>query len=86
MQDDTINFYDAIRLIENADKAFSISWCTYSTQTGKGGKIITKNDVIFDGKRVTDDYELLFFKEPNNNTFCCHLFSIMFFNGKKMII
>jgi hypothetical protein len=83
---DTIDFYEAIRLMENSTKRFSVAWCQYSMQTGKGGSVHSENNVLFEGKRQTEDYELIFFKTISGQLLCCHLFSLMFFNGKKMVI
>lgn len=86
MQPETIDFYEALRLMENSSIPFTVTWCQYSMQTKKGGQLYTENNVLVEGKRQTEDYELIFFKTLSGQLVCCHLFSLMFFNGKKMII
>jgi hypothetical protein len=85
-QTEDINFYSAIREIESSSNPFSITWCSYSYNKDVGGKLVTKNNLLFTGKRVTDDYELIFFKDDKENVVACHLFSIMYYNGKKLTI
>jgi len=82
----TIDFYEALRLMENAQKPFSVTWCKHSIQTKKGGGLHTENNVMFEGKRQTEDYELIFFKKTDGGTVSCHLYSLMFFNDLKMEI
>jgi hypothetical protein len=84
LPDDAIDFYAALREMESSD-SFSVSWCA-TNNTDSAGKIVTENNVSFAGKRITEDYELVFFKKSDESLLSAHLFSLMFFNGKKMII
>jgi len=84
---ESINFYEALRQMEETTEPFSIGWCKYSEKTGEGGGIATATNVLFEGKRETEDYELLFFKSVTDNSLVsCHLYSLMYFNNLKMII
>jgi len=84
---ETINFYEALRQMEQSSEPFSVTWCKYSNETGKGGGIAVANNVLFQGKRETEQYELMFFTSVNDNSIVsCHLYSLMYFNNLKMII
>lgn len=85
MHDDSIDFYEALRTLEKSSDPFSVSWCKHSLKE-EGGGIHTENNVLFSGKRETEDYELIFFKKTNGDIVSCHLYSLMYFNGLKMII
>lgn len=85
MHDESIGFYEAIRIMENATEPFSVSWCKHSLKD-KGGDIHTENNVLFSGKRETENYELIFFSKKDGGVVSCHLYSLMYFNGLKMII
>ena len=86
MQYESINFYEPLRAMENASQPFSVSWCTLSYAKNQGGNSHTENNVTFEGKRETEDYELMFFKRPDGSLISCHLYSLEFFNGQKMTI
>lgn len=84
---DSINFYAALREMETSSNPFSVTWCTHSESKKTGGNLHTETSVLFAGKKETDDYELMFFKRTDDDqVVSCHLFSLMFFNGQKMVI
>lgn len=86
METDEIRFYDAIRQMEQSKVPFSVTWGQYSlTDQSKGGQLHMLDNVLYRGRKKTDNYELILFELPDGTIENCHLYSILTYNGKKLM-
>lgn len=85
MEADEMRFYDAVRKMEASKVPFSVSWVKCSLSTNQGGSVHNLDNVLYAGRKKTDDYELILFQLPDETIENCHLHSLLTFNGKKLI-
>lgn len=89
MSDETMNLYDALREMRKSETPFSIELITYSRDRQTGGKRVTLNNILCAGQRDNSfDDVMQGFKsvdEPDKAARRCHIYSILYYNGKKLV-
>lgn len=88
MNTDEMDFYEAVREMEQSKVPFSVVWSQYSLTDSSGhGQVCQLDNVLFAGRTQTEHYELIKFRSISDNSIQhCHLYSLYFFNGKKLVI
>ena len=88
MNTDEMDFYEAVREMEQSKIPFSVAWSQYSLTDSSGhGQICQLDNVLFAGRTQTEHYELIKFRSISDNAIQhCHLYSLYFYNGKKLVI
>lgn len=84
---ETMNLYEALRIMETEKTPFSITFDTFSAYADTGGERVTSDNVLYAGKKESEDYELIMFRSVvDDSVFNIHLFSLVAFNQFTLII
>ncbi|PKP02064.1 MAG: hypothetical protein CVU11_13230 [Bacteroidetes bacterium HGW-Bacteroidetes-6] len=85
---DEMNFYEALQEMKLSKVPFSIVWSQYSLNESSGqGQMHQLDNVMYAGMKNTEHFELIKFRSISDNSIQhCHLYSLYFYNGKKLVI
>lgn len=88
MNADEIDFYQALQEMKLSKVPFSVVWSQYSLTGSSGqGQVHQLDNVMYAGKSETEYFELMKFRSISDNSIQhCHLYSLYFYNGKKLLI
>jgi hypothetical protein len=87
---ETMGLYEALKVMRDSSKPFSVEFCTYSKTRQTGGEIKRFDNVLVAGQQDSDVRNMMMgFKRVDDadaKPERCYIHSIMYFNGIKLII